>query len=401
MLGLMMPVVGMAHQKYLLHRYEKLRDISPRIIAFWKEPSGWADDAEPIALLSRSSKLWRSSNKIFEIACNVMHGERCNYVPKLPLGWKRKFNECIIENNISSLVVQYGGCAAAIVEELERIKMPIAVTFEGSDAQLAEKSIWYMTLLRRVWARANRCIFVSDFLRQQSIRHGCPAWKSRVIHNGTNIGSGPKIHSMKEKIRLLCVGSFLPVKGHKYLIAAFANACLKLDNLELVLIGEGPTAEGIRQLVDYHALQKRVYFRGEINWEEVQKEMLLSDIYLQPSVRTEDGTEEGLPYSTIEAQAVGVPAIAFRSGGIPEIIEDGKTGLLVKERDVIGFEDSIIKLAASVELRNRMAEKAFDRMSRYFNDETQMEVWKDTIVDMEKDTFAGKKFWPRGEGNPN
>ena len=105
-------------------------------------------------------------------------------------------------------------------------------------------------------------------------------------------------------------------------------------------------------------IDDKVKFHGAINKLEVQKFLSHADISIQPSVTASDGDQEGIPVSIMEAMANSLPVISTMHSGIPELITDGETGILVPEREITELSDAMSKLITQPELRTQMGQKA-------------------------------------------
>ena len=226
------------------------------------------------------------------------------------------------------------------------------------------------------------CVFNSQFLMRQACERGCPAEKSRVIYRGCVIPTSPPVRWKDSAMRFACVGNFLPVKGHRYLVEAFACVKRHLEEAELLLIGSGPLEIQLRHLVQEIGLGDSVVFKGSMMRADVHRILSTVDIYVQPSVKTADGREEGLPNATVEAQAMGLPAVVFRTGGLGEVVEDGQTGIMVAERDVEAMAKAMVLLARNGDMRLRMSEAGFRRVNDKFNIEKQNLIWRRTITEL-------------------
>lgn len=383
-LGFIIPGIGQIHQEYLRRLYQGLTPIPRKIITSWVQPNGWMDLNNDLVLLSSSSLWWKIVNRCYRAGRHFSQSliEHDNCVPVLPVGWKRRFRTCIKEHNIGTLLFIYGGTAITFLSEIERLDIPVAVNFGGSDAQMGDYNPWYAEQLARLWKRADLCIFVSEFLMKQACDRGCPVEKSKVIYRGCVIPNDSHQQCNGADIRFVCAANLLPVKGHEYLIKAFANVKERLNNARLTLIGSGPLKVKLQHLVQELELSDLVEFRGSMKWEDVQRVLSECDIHVQPSVKTADGREEGFPNATLEAQALGLPVIVSRSGGLLETIEEGQTGLVVPARDAKALAKAMVRLGENFDLRCRMSKLASQRAREKFDVNKQNTIWRQTIKDL-------------------
>jgi colanic acid/amylovoran biosynthesis glycosyltransferase len=111
------------------------------------------------------------------------------------------------------------------------------------------------------------------------------------------------------------------------------------------LIGDGPLAPSLRAQIKAAGLSDRVRMHGSLPHATVQKILGESDVFVLPSVTAADGDQEGIPVALMEAMASGMPVVATRHSGIPELVEDGRSGYLVPERDSAALRAALVKLA--------------------------------------------------------
>jgi phosphatidylinositol alpha-1,6-mannosyltransferase len=123
--------------------------------------------------------------------------------------------------------------------------------------------------------------------------------------------------------------------------------------LRYVIVGDGDERARLEALVGHHGLRDRVTFVGEVPGGDLPGYYAACDIFLLPN-RIDDGDVEGFGIVFLEAAAAGKPTVGGRSGGVPEAVEDGTTGLLVSGTDVQELSAAIRRLATSATARDRM-----------------------------------------------
>jgi colanic acid/amylovoran biosynthesis glycosyltransferase len=248
--------------------------------------------------------------------------------------------------------------------------LPLVVTFHGYDAYRFPNTLGGLAkyYYRKLWKQASMILTVSDHMRHTLMELGCPEEKLRVLKVGVNLElfdfSPPK---PEETLRFVCVAGFTPKKGLHRLIEAFQLVRQKKSNAELVLIGDGPLREKCEKLASELGIAESITFTGHVPLTEVAVLLKCAHIYVQPSITGPYGDKEGIPATLMEALARGVPCIATRHSGIPELIEDGVSGCIVPENDVDALAQNMIELADHPERWQSMGEAGRMRVEMEHN----------------------------------
>ena len=153
-------------------------------------------------------------------------------------------------------------------------------------------------------------------------------------------------------MRIVTVANLIWQKGLSYLIAAAKKVCEHMRNVKFIVVGEGPLRDELLRQIKELKLEDKVVLTGSLPYEEALKLMTSADIFVLPSVYDQ------LPIVILEAMALGKPVVATNVCGIPEVVEDARTGLLVKPSDVDSLAEAILKLIESPELRERLSQEA-------------------------------------------
>lgn len=196
----------------------------------------------------------------------------------------------------------------------------------------------------------------------------------RVIYNGLDLASFPAapLPPDRPRIELLTVGRLIETKGFAYLL----EACrLLLDagrGLHCTIIGGSEPAEqgceaDLRQRQHALRLEGSVVFAGQRSVSQVIEACARADVFVFPGVTARDGRRDVTPNVVLEAMAMGRPVVASRSGGIPELIEDGVSGLLVPPGDAPALAAAIQRLADDRALRERLGAAARQRVEDRFD----------------------------------
>jgi N-acetyl-alpha-D-glucosaminyl L-malate synthase BshA len=166
---------------------------------------------------------------------------------------------------------------------------------------------------------------------------------------------------------VLYAGRLIDVKGVDYLIRAFPSVLEKQSNARLLIVGSGPRKADLVSASERLGLQDEVIFQDAVSQEELVRYYSMADVFVLPSVTTDEGETEGLGVVLLEAMACGVPVIGSAIGGIPDIIKDGETGLLVQQKDPGDLAEKICRVLADKELSHRLGKKGHDFVKERFS----------------------------------
>ena len=231
---------------------------------------------------------------------------------------------------------------------------------------------------RRTWFRrlafelADRVLTVSYQLRDvHAARTGFPARKISVIHNGVDSQKFRSDAETRARVRqelglsddefcIGCVGNLFPVKDHMTLLHAAAGLAASSNAWRLLMIGEGPERTRLEDFVNGHAEWKsRVRFLGSSH--RVTELLNAMDVYVLPSLM------EGISNSLLEAMATGLPVIATHTGGNPEVVVDGESGLLFPVGDARRLTDQLLALGERKDQRAQLGQQALRRVREEFS----------------------------------
>jgi glycosyltransferase involved in cell wall biosynthesis len=230
------------------------------------------------------------------------------------------------------------------------LRVPLVVTLHGYDVtKRDDREHDY----RKLWEQASLFLCVSSFIYQRALERGFPARKLRVQY----IGVDEQIFTASNECLplsqgVLFVGRLVEKKGCEYLIEAMRRVQSAMPEARLTVIGDGPLRSVLEAKA--HGLGVTVDFLGAQNSETIRRHIRQAAVFSAPSVTAQNGDSEGFGIVFIEAQAMGVPVVAFRHGGIPEAVSDGETGLLAPERDIPGLAERMLHYLSD-EARRRAA----------------------------------------------
>ncbi len=249
------------------------------------------------------------------------------------------------------LIHAHFGLNGSLALPLARIlKLPMVVTFHGSDATKKDEYVPWSSISHQIYFRrrealkreARLFIAVSEFIKTKLVEQGFPPDKIVVHHIGVDTEVFQPDRAVQREPVVLFVGRLAEKKGCQYLIQAMAQVQAEIPDVELVIIGDGPLR---LQLEDLAASSlKRYQFLGLQPPQVVKSWMNRSLMLAAPSVTASTGDSEGLPTVVVEAQAMGLPVVGSVHAGIPQAVVHGETGFLAAERDWTSLAEHILRL---------------------------------------------------------
>jgi colanic acid/amylovoran biosynthesis glycosyltransferase len=254
--------------------------------------------------------------------------------------------------------------AAFVVGRLAKI--PWSFTAHGSDLHREQ------SMLREKVAEAAFVVTISDYNRHFMLEHVGEQYarKINVIHCGVDASHYDRVDGRRLQsgtLEIACIGTLHEVKGQRYLL----EACAELTTQDLVwrchLIGDGPDRAALESHARSLGISNRVIFHGSCERERVRALLAEMNVCVAPSVLSRDGRREGIPIVLMEAAAFGLPLIASRLSGIPELVQDDETGLLVQPKDVAGLAQALTRIAAEPATRSRLGSAARERLETDFD----------------------------------
>jgi colanic acid/amylovoran biosynthesis glycosyltransferase len=169
------------------------------------------------------------------------------------------------------------------------------------------------------------------------------------------------------RFAVLFVGRMVEKKGLRVLLAAIAALRAQGRDLEVQAIGDGPEEIALRAEASAAGLDGSVTFHGSQPHDVVLRMMNRCDCLALPSVTAANGDQEGIPVTLMEAMAAGLPVVSTYHSGIPELVTDGETGLLVPERDADALAGAIGRVMTEIGLADRLAANARRFVAAEFN----------------------------------
>jgi colanic acid/amylovoran biosynthesis glycosyltransferase len=188
-----------------------------------------------------------------------------------------------------------------------------------------------------------------------------------VIHCGVDLSTLPFQASGRDEQTIVTVGRLDPIKGFDVLVDAVGELARQGRHVRCRIIGEGPLRPNLEAQIARLGLAEQVELLGARPQDEVRTALYKATIFALPSVVTPDGNRDGIPVSLMEAMAAGTTVVSTLVSGIPELVENGREGLLVPPRDPPALARALGKLLDDGDLRRRLAEAARAKIVREFD----------------------------------
>lgn len=290
---------------------------------------------------------------IFKMVCYVASG----FFSLLLLVWKHKVGL------IHAHWVLPTGLIAVLVKKITGV--PVLLSARGADINLyPHKSRLLFKLACFSLRHSTEITAVSRELRNCIIRDfGISEDRLTIVSSGVDRSSFTPIdqRTIRKQLKLpkelkivLFVGDLIPRKGLNYLIESIPTVLKKQGNVLFLIIGKGFLEKQLITMVESMDLQRHVHFLGTIPHEEVPLWINAADLLALPSI------SEGTPNVIMEALSCGVPVVASRVGGVPELVEDNKNGFLVEPRNSHSLAEALIRLLTDDQLLLKLRQQCMN-----------------------------------------
>lgn len=237
----------------------------------------------------------------------------------------------------------------------ETLNLPLVVQFYGHDVSRLPQNFGWKLRYKRLFKHMDWAIAITDDMKKSLIRLGFDEERISIIKLSVDVDNIKFKHRSGAGPRLMMVGRCVEKKGFIYALKALKRIKQLNPDVTLDLYGDGQLLPELKSFVRNHQLSECVNFHGFTANDKVFEALYDHDILLVPSVQAKDGDREGLPQTTVEGMATGIPVIASTHAGLPELVLDEETGLLVQTRDADAISDAVLKLFAQPDLASKIS----------------------------------------------
>jgi glycosyltransferase involved in cell wall biosynthesis len=296
----------------------------------------------------------------------------------------------LIRRDPDLMHIYFGNTGVHLLPLIERWDRPCLVSFHGMDVQSRPDEPGYDQKLRRLLQVVPLVLVRSLSIADRLIELGCDRSKIRLNQAGIPLSGFPHFSRpapIDGEWRLVQACRLIPKKGLPTALKAFAKFAQIYPRARFTIAGEGPMRRNLAKEAQDLGLGEQVRFAAFLDQSQLRALYEDSHIFVHPSELPEDGNQEGIPNSMLEAMATGLPVAATRHGGIPEAVNDGEAGYLVAERDDEALANALMKLAGDLTTWRKMGQAATAAVAEHFEISKQinvlesyylegMEIWK-------------------------
>ena len=284
-----------------------------------------------------------------------------------------KQHEVALREELDILHVHYAvphATAAFLAREMARGErdLKVVTTLHGTDITLVGQESSFFTVTKFSIEQSDAVTAVSNYLRDETHRHfGCDKCDIEVIPNFVSSETYHPIErceyrnafAPEDSKVIVHVSNFRTVKRVPEVIQIFAKIRRRVPSV-LVLVGDGPDREKAECEAERLALRSQIRFLGTL--DAIADVMQAADLFLLPS------SSESFGLSALEAMACGVPVVASRVGGLPEVVRDGETGYLIDPSDIDGYAEAAVRILSDDERWARFRKNAVKRSQDFSAD---------------------------------
>ena len=301
---------------------------------------------------------------------------RMLYYAALPCS---KFASVIRESGAKFIHAHFGTNGALIAATARKTDKPLIVTLHGVDVgillnpHIPVDYLFYKRTYKRMFETAQLLLPASQELADCLVQLGAPDSKIHIHRLGVDTSAFTPFKRPDRPAQFLMIGRQVEKKGFEYGIRAFAKIAGKHKNSTLTLIGKGPLQESLQALAAELGIADKVIFKGSVAAQLMPALLAEYDVLVAPCIVAKNNDRDSGLIVLKEAGASAMASIGTFCGGLPEIIDDGRTGYLVGQREIDSLAESMDALASDYNLRTQMGIDARAKMEAEYDTVKQNE----------------------------
>tara|TARA_Y100000310_G_scaffold95178_1_gene93020 strand:+ start:7552 stop:8772 length:1221 start_codon:yes stop_codon:yes gene_type:complete len=278
----------------------------------------------------------------------------------LCIAWHLRNKNIVMENCIAHF-----GSSGVVLDYLRKAKLidceNLFTVFHGYEiSRYDQLKLWQ----DEYGKLGGKLLPISEHWAESLVNFGANKSSIEVVHMGVDVDTFSfSDKELSSPLQVLSVARATEKKGLKYAIKAILDTEVECH---LTLIGDGSLLPNLKEIVERHDNRHRVSFLGACSPVEVANELKRTDLFLLPSIQDRYGDKEGIPVSLMEAMASGVIVLSTYHSGIPELIENKKTGFLVQEHDSDAISNAILDISKRRDL-SEIRDNARKKIEQSFN----------------------------------
>ena len=299
-------------------------------------------------------------------------------------GEVEKLKSVLAKVNAELLHIYFGHIAVHLLPLIKAWPKPSLVSFHGADVMVDLDKPAYRAAAQQMLEAVRLVLVRSESLGRALINLGCPAGKIRLQHTGIPIDEipfRPREWPANGAWKFVQACRLIEKKGLRVSLRAFAKFAERHPASTFTIAGEGPLRNELGHLAAELGIADKVFFPGFISQTQLRELFYQSHIFVHPSEVGGDGNQEGVPNSMLEAMASGLPVFATEHGGIPEAIENGRSGILVKEREEEALAVALLERTANPEGLAAIARNGAEVVGKHFEQTGQTRQLEDYYLE--------------------
>lgn len=273
-------------------------------------------------------------------------------------------------HDIDVVLAEFGPMAARMTEPCRQADVPLIAHFHGYDVShrevLQRERESYQTLFRQ----AARIIGVSEAMITRLETLGAPAEKLELLPYSVDTELFRPPDNPPNRPQFLAVGRFVEKKAPHLTLLAFRSVRERLPDAQLTMVGNGPLLGACKTLARTLGVADATTFTGVVGHAAVARLMRTHFAFVQHSVQAENGDSEGLPNTILEAAASGLPIVTTRHAGIPDVLDDGTSGVLIEEGEVSAMADAMVRVARETGFGRSLGQRARETIEAEYDYDT-------------------------------